>query len=288
MSEYGLTDHEESIGCTISDVSPERASYLVCENPILIGGCGSSGTTLLRTLLNTHSQVACGPEMSVFDRPAIYQMSMTDFFNHWESKAFSCFEPDCIFPISFNGGTYFAHHRDEYHDAVVASRFFSRASEVRDFWSLYFSVYAQRKGKLVWAEKTPNNVYCAKRWLEWFPEGRFINIIRDGRDAVTSLVETRGFDPVKAIYRWLTAVNAYQEIIDDPRVFCVRYENLVKHPEATMRFLFEWLELEWEHNVYTENEVHQLSIDRWLKADDFLIEQMALTLKGKLFEMGYY
>ena len=48
-------------------------------NPIFIGGCGSSGTTLLRKMLNMHPNVAVGPELSVFDRPELYSMDMNMF-----------------------------------------------------------------------------------------------------------------------------------------------------------------------------------------------------------------
>ena len=41
-------------------------------NPILIGGCGSSGTTLLRVLLNAHPKTHCGTELNLFNNKIFY------------------------------------------------------------------------------------------------------------------------------------------------------------------------------------------------------------------------
>lgn len=259
-----------------------------CVNPILIGGCGSSGTTLVKTLLNTHSKIVCGPEMSVFDRPVIYDISMTDLYNRWQSKAFDYFDQGCVFPLRIDGkGSYFAFSRDEYHNDLFTDFLFETVTEVREFWSSYFSEYAKKKGKEIWAEKTPNNVYCIGKFLDWFPQGRFINVLRDGRDVIASLVETRGFDPFRAIFRWITSVAAYQEYEYFPRVYCVRYENLVQKPEATMAALIGWLGLEWEHNIYTENEVHTKSVGRWRNLSDNINQMIRLACRNQLLGLGY-
>jgi len=261
-----------------------------CERPILIGGCGSSGTTLLQSLLTSHSKVAGGPEMSVFDRPRVYDMGISDFYNRWESEALSVFDEGCLYPISFDGGgSTFAANRDEFNPEKVVRHIFADpiCKTVRDFWSKFFTAYARRNGKAIWCEKSPNNVYCIEQFLEWFPHGRFINVLRDGRDVVASLVQTRGFVPIHAMYRWLTAVNAWQRSESDARVFCVRYENLVKFPAPHMRLLLNWLGLEWEPNAFNESEVHQDSVGRWLKMDDFAKRQLSLMFDDKLFELGY-
>ena len=48
-----------------------------CRNPIIIGGSGSSGSSLLATILNRHPEVAVGPELSLFNKPVLYE-------NNWD------------------------------------------------------------------------------------------------------------------------------------------------------------------------------------------------------------
>ena len=48
--------------------------------PIVLGGCGRSGTTLLRMMLDSHRRICCGPESSVFRRRAIDADSLAERF----------------------------------------------------------------------------------------------------------------------------------------------------------------------------------------------------------------
>src|SRR5262245_33825770 len=48
--------------------------------PIVLGGCGRSGTTLLRMMLDSHRRICCGPESSVFRRRAVNPDALADRF----------------------------------------------------------------------------------------------------------------------------------------------------------------------------------------------------------------
>ena len=113
----------------------------------------------------------------------------------------------------------------------------------------FFDLAASRRGKSRWAEKTPLNV----RHLGWiyrhFPNARFIHVIRDGRDVACSLRShpVRRFvdgawasvpqnrSVASCIQQWLTLTGEGMGWRADPRYLEVRYEDLVRDPEATMR-----------------------------------------------------
>lgn len=44
------------------------------QQPIIIGGCYRSGTTLLRRLLDSHSNVHCRPEVKFFNDYKLYKL----------------------------------------------------------------------------------------------------------------------------------------------------------------------------------------------------------------------
>lgn len=92
-----------------------------------------------------------------------------------------------------------------------------------------------------WCEKTPRNVVCIEHIFRRFGDRvRFIHIIRDGRDVVTSSHPTHE-GPYIPPARWVADVTAGLRYEGHPLVYTVRYEALVLDYEPTMRALLDWL-----------------------------------------------
>ncbi len=79
-----------------------------------------------------------------------------------------------------------------------------------------------------WCEKTPKNVLSYQKILNHFGDNvRIINIVRDGRDVITSV---HPLDPNKfhvSPERWVKDVSAGLELKEHPQVLTIRYEDLV-------------------------------------------------------------
>jgi tetratricopeptide (TPR) repeat protein len=278
--------------------------------PIAIGGCGSSGTTLLRRILDAHPEIACGKEMSVFDRPITYNLSLHELRARYEAQSFEDFDRDVPYRIAWpDGTTYFGlkhgNHGDYYHTPEEVHALFNRAETGSEFWHLYFYSYAQKQGKNQWAEKTPNNIFFADRFLHFFPRGRFINMIRDGRDVCLSLMNRRDFSPQSAAERWRLSIQAGQRVAHRERVYTLRYEDLVTQPEATMRDLMAWLEISFTPSMlhfaektaeenrwgYAEQSVFSDAVYRWRteweKLPGDVADPLLSTLKPVLTSINY-
>lgn len=70
-----------------------------------------------------------------------------------------------------------------------------RATACREFADSLFFKCAKKEGKDIWCEKTPRNLLYADKIQLMYPDAKFINVIRDGREVISSILE-RKFWPV--------------------------------------------------------------------------------------------
>lgn len=189
-----------------------------CEDDgIFIIGCGRSGTTLLREVLDRHPSIASGPETQFLRRmPNIKWISAT-----WGIP------PD-----------------------EVRRRLASHTS-IASFAGAFLRDYAASRNKPRWLDKTPGNVTELHWLLSSFPNARFIHVIRDGRDVVCSRQAfarhmVRGGQVVpKTNARdtsvrdeaawWVQAVSSGLAFRDHPRLLEVRFEALLEDPQRIAR-----------------------------------------------------
>jgi protein-tyrosine sulfotransferase len=190
------------------------SDYVSDSAPIVIGGCGRSGTTLLQVLFDAHPELCCVRESSILQPGKLHTEKLAQRFK--------------LLP------------RDELLQLARSSR---RHGE---FVDRVFAEFCQRSDASVWAEKSPKNVRRLDAIFRHFPKARFVHVIRDGRDSVCSLrrhnrtpddlrpvadCARRWTDDVTAGLAWRSHIN-YRE---------VRYEDLVSDLEGTLRTLLESL-----------------------------------------------
>jgi hypothetical protein len=152
-----------------------------------IVGAPRSGTTLLRLMLDAHSQLAIPPEtgfivpIARMPLPAINaKVRFHRLVTQHRQSAQSW--PD------------FGTHADEFWSDLSTIKSFDTSKGCRRF----YEHYATRFGKTRWGDKTPG--YCRHQRLieKLLPEAHFIHIIRDGRD-VALLLRKQWFAPGKDI-----------------------------------------------------------------------------------------
>jgi protein-tyrosine sulfotransferase len=204
------------------DEHPWYAADDVCaDDAVFIGGCGRSGTTLVREVLSRHPAIACGPESHILSG-FVHPRRLAEA---WRLPHASVME------------------------MVAQSRSVVRFAEA------FFRSYAQRQGKARWADKSPGNVRYLPRILSRFPKARFIHVVRDGRDVACSLrnhprqkivdgvvVPQDTSLPIDACAkRWLTDTSAGLAFKDHPRCYELRYEAFTADPARECRRLCTFL-----------------------------------------------
>jgi hypothetical protein len=208
--------------------------------PVLILGVRRSGTTLLRVMLDGHSQLAI-PDESYF-LPQIADR-----------------HGDPIDPDAF---------ADDLARLPTLREWEVDASEVRTRLRLGMTVgeavsqvylaYAERQRKSRWGDKTPMYMQHLPMLERLFPDAGYVHLIRDGRDAALSFlampegVVTRTWaHPASAAdfaCQWRSEVKAARALGRrvGRRYLEVRYERLAAEPEATLRSICSHVELPFE------------------------------------------
>lgn len=175
--------------------------------PVIIGGCGRSGTTLLLSILSSH------PHIFGIDDETYALCFLAYLYDTDSARPKSNIGPE-FFPVKPG-----------------------LDSPIRlDILYEYLARHQVPDSCTRWCEKTPKNILFCKQILECFGKNsRFIHVVRDGRDVVTSRHPT---DPstfwVKPT-RWIQDVEAGLDYEKHPQVLTLRYEDLVTDPEDTLK-----------------------------------------------------
>lgn len=196
--------------------------------PVFIVGCGRSGTTLLRLMLDSHPDLAIPGESHFI--PTLWRAR-----RHYVTKG--------------------ALDVDRLVEAILQAREFrlwevpedAARQRVRDMRPATFGgvlaavylAYAEQHGKRRWGDKTPSYVRIMPLLDQLFPGARFLHIIRDGRDVALSYLSVPwGPRDIWTVARkWHRDVSAGRQaggVLGPGRYMEVSYERLVQDPGGTL------------------------------------------------------
>jgi hypothetical protein len=206
--------------------------------PLLVG-CNRSGTTMLRGMFDSHPELAVPPE-SYFVVPALRRAS--------EYERDRGLDIDALF-ADLRANPSFARNWQLPADVLAELRRVPPPDTAAAVLALY-AAYAHERGKARYADKTPQHVLHLELLTRAFPSARVVHLVRDGRNVVPSLLEaphgpTRYADGVEY---WRTRVLAGRQAgatLGPTRYVEIRYEDLVEDPEARLRELCAFLDLEY-------------------------------------------
>ncbi len=259
----------------------KKTNYISNVDPILIGGCPRSGTTLLRALIGMHPDFAA------------------------PKKEYNVF-------IGKNNDDILKNILGFSSDEII---------KLKKPWKniVYFSEkvlknYMKKSGKKRIVLKLPYYIIYINELFHYFPNAKFIHLIRDGRDVSCSLrthpkwkiengmiKQTNLKNSFKwCVRRWVTCLNCGIKWKKSKNYFEIKYEDLVNNTINVMSELFEFLnvkkipdndllsfykyEKNEDHvqNIEVGKKIYKNSIGRWKK--DMSKDEVVLFKKmaGKL------
>lgn len=210
----------------------DNSCYKSYSTLIAIGGCGRSGTTLLRVMLDSHSQISSGPESELFLPIPIRLDELARKFD---------------LPIN------------------TLTRLYGSSASRAEFVDKFKDCFLANSGRSIWADKTARNVHRFAYILKHFPGAKIIHVLRDGRDVISSLrthrkrrlvdgvIQSTGYVmPLQdCIDRWITSIEDGLEHRHEPSYLEVKYEDLVLDTEKTLRAVCSFLRLSFEETMLT-------------------------------------
>ena len=208
--------------------------------PVFILGVQRSGTTLLRLILNSHSNIAI-PEEAAFLRPIIKKKYICDEIPWKDLKR--------IYNYLKNS----PHYALWNYDPSKFLNWLEKQSSIflKEFINNLFMSYAESEGKIRWGDKTPSLFREVDLLYQLFPEAKFIHIVRDGRDVFDSrrrMDSTKNNSAVMAI-EWcykIHKIEKFFESLPPSNKYTLRYEDLLTNPEETLKNICEFMQVEYE------------------------------------------
>ena len=249
-------------------------------SPVFIGGSGRSGTTVTLNLLQRHPQFHASLPREikfltsrhglldlVYNRPFSVEEDFRGYrnnlitrafpllgrnklefftrnlFDRWWSEEGKAGKPRGLVQ-SLSLEVVESAHKEFIHTFALDS---TRASQ-----EFFYSLAAAqiKKDELYFGDSTPVNMMHADQIHQLFPEARFINVIRDGRDVATSISKERWGpnDPYEALTWWANRV--YRSAValknvEPSSVLQLRITDLIVHErEKSYTDLLNFLQLE--------------------------------------------
>jgi Sulfotransferase family len=256
---------------------------LVARTPIFVVGAPRSGTTLLKDVLNRHSDVHLFNEVHFFERiwddrgrlgPLTSQSEMehaVDVLHEMMSKhgtdgdVAASLTPSALQQKAVsNGGGY----------SGLLEALLTTASELH--------------GARHWGDSSPQDVLYLSTLLAWYPNARVIAMVRDPRAFMASYKNyhrramasyKERYNPLTLSMLWRSYMSAAQNSQCEDyaeRVMIQRYEELVADPPSSLKAICDHLRIDFQSSMldvsganssYTPGEgekgIFSSSTDRW-------------------------
>lgn len=217
--------------------------------PIFICGCGRSGTTLLGSLLGSHSNCIATPESQF----------IFDLIQGSHLSANITIEPDQVIKQLSK------HWRFKLWNLKLSTNDF-KIKEINTYSELIqfiVNTYASQNDKpnaSYWIDHTPEHIQHIATLMKLFPEAKFIHIIRDGRAIASSVLnlDWGGLHTIPQIAQWwvrqigygLAAENYLGKAISKQ----VKYENLLLKPEETLKEICTFIGINYQVKMLKGND----------------------------------
>lgn len=218
---------------------------------IFVVGNSRSGTTMLGRILGGNAAVHTFGELHYFE--GLVDAATLRSNRVWpHERAMQVLE------------TLLTRARDGFFAPVIIGRHAADAAEIAELardrtplalYEAFLHTETVRHGGMIACEQTPRYLFFAPEILEFLPNAKIIHVVRDPRDVLISqrnkwrrrflgasnippseaLRSWANYHPALMAKLWVSCIRQGQRISAHPRVFTLRFEDLLEYPEQYVK-----------------------------------------------------
>ena len=224
--------------------------------PVFVCGHPKSGTSLVRSLLDSHPQLVVYPEETIFFRrylPEAQRLTLDEKLALADQLIVHIFDWNQTNPPAHQAG--FLDRDYAYISLPAVSQAMRQlvAGGYRhdgDILSAAVLAFGMVCGQLNeqtvhWVEKTPYNEYYVEQMLSWWPDALFIHVVRDPRDNFVSYRRKHPEWSARTFAEsWSHSTQsglASQNKYGPKRYWVLRYEKLIQSPDEVLPAICQFL-----------------------------------------------
>lgn len=213
-------------------------------------GTSRSGSTLLQSMLNSHSLVTIPPETHYFHNRTKYgrgidssasQKNLLNLVRQWHK------------------------HKTRMGDLEISQNLVESTlkelsiTSVDDLYTLYLSLYRKERDKEIVGEKTPRHIRHVDTILSVYPDAKIISLFRDPR--ATALSELKAYFGSPSVMvttrRWREYVELHDKwtrTVPSDQYMMIQYRDLIDGPEQTLRSVCDHIGISFETGMLDYHE----------------------------------
>lgn len=241
---------------------------------IIIGGSGSSGSTMLIRKLSTHPGIFSGGEINFFNKEQL--------FENWDKNKLKILP---LFPFFSTKGWQIYRRSNLYRDEYGWSKetiksLLNKSNSINEFSKAYFKKPMDEKNAKLWIEKTPSNAYSFTKFLDQYPSGKVVHIARNPLDSAASMYNK---DPrvFYGVGTWLYNNAVALAASKSDRYHLIKYEDLIYDQQNTFEKLCNFIGVDQKGIVFEKKEKEKI-IASWNNSPDAKISDSSMGRFKKL------
>lgn len=254
------------------------------DQPVFICGHPKAGTSLVRSILDSHPQLIVYPEETVFFRrflPESADLDLDGMTALAEERIIHIFDWEQDNPPSNQEGfpdRDYTTISSEKVRMAMRERVQAGYRHPGDILSAAVLAFGQVRGLINpeirhWVEKSPYNEYYCEQIYNWWPQAQCIHIVRDPRDNYASYRQKHpdwSAEFFAANWRRSTQSGIHnQGRFGKAHYFLLKYEDLTYDPERHLKKLAEFLDIDWDVSLTTPSRAGENWLGNSMFANEF-------------------